>query len=98
VSWDVWIPTTGDPLPVKSKGDFPEDRRLRAIEISFENWNQNPTVAADRFTPRVPGDYEGIAIIQRARVLRNMSKDDAAPASAPRSRSGRCWHGRRRGR
>ena len=35
-------------------------------------------IAADRFTPHVGEDYEGIAMIQRAAILRHDA--DAAPS------------------
>ena len=39
--------------------------------------------ATNASTPAVPADYEGIAILQRARVLRQHSGDAPAPAAAP---------------
>jgi hypothetical protein len=83
VEWQVWIPTSGDPLPVKAAAVFTEDKHLRKVEVTLSNWNLAPQVAADRFTPKVPPDYEGIAMVQRARVLRNIPKDDEAPPPPP---------------
>lgn len=83
ISWEVWIAATGDPLPIKGKGDFPESNHLRKVDLAFSNWNLAPTIADGRFDPKVPADYEGIAILQRARVLRNMPADTAAPDAAP---------------
>jgi hypothetical protein len=80
VGWEVWIPADGDPLPQKATAELTEDPRLRKVEVTFTNWNTAPQIAANRFTPTVPPDYEGVALIQRARVLRNLSPDDAAPA------------------
>jgi hypothetical protein len=79
VNWEIWIPATGDPLPRKFSAEFTEDKRLRKIEVLFREWNFAPQIASDRFTPKVPADYEGIAIVQRARVLRNIKDDAAAP-------------------
>lgn len=78
VKWELWVPTTGSPLPRRSKADFPYQKRLRKFEIDFTNWNLSPTLAADVFEPEVPTGYEGIAMIQRAAVLANVS-DQAAP-------------------
>lgn len=80
VSWEAWIATTGDRLPVKAVGEFPESTRFRHFETTFTNWNLAPELASDRFTPKVGPDYEGIAILQRARVLRNV-KDEDTPAA-----------------
>jgi hypothetical protein len=76
VNWEVWIPIDGDPLPHKAIIEFTENPRLRKIDIAFKNWNLTPQIPGDRFDPTVPSDYEGVAIIQRARVLRNQPKDE----------------------
>ena len=81
VNWDVWVASTGDPLPRKLVSEFTDDKRLRKIEVTFKEWNFAPQIAADRFTPTVPPDYEGIAIVQRARVLKNMKPDEPPAAS-----------------
>jgi len=75
INWELWIPTTGDPTPLKAIDEFPDGRRLRKIEMVFTNWNFAPSIAADRFKPIVPADYEGIAMVQRARVLKNVPQD-----------------------
>ena len=83
VTWEAWIPATGDPLPKKGVAQFTDDRRLRRVEIVFSDWNLSPQIADDRFSPSVPADYEGIAMLQRARILKTMPKEDAgAPSGA----------------
>jgi hypothetical protein len=79
VNWEIWVARSGEPLPRKAVADFAEDKRLRRVELNFSDWNLAPEIASDRFTPKVPGDYEGIAVLQRARVLRNIPLDDTAP-------------------
>jgi hypothetical protein len=81
VSWEIWIAASGDALPVKGIATFPGSRRLRRTEFTFSDWNFAPPIANDRFTPTVPAEYEGIAIVQRARVLRNMPAGEADAAS-----------------
>jgi hypothetical protein len=81
VNWEVWIPVDGDPFPHKASLEFTENSRLRKIDIGFTNWNLAPQIPGDRFDPTVPADYEGVAIIQRARVLRNLPKDEEVGAS-----------------
>ena len=62
---------------------FTDDKRLRRVELVFSDWNLSPQIADDRFSPTVPADYEGIAMLQRARILKNMPKEDAgAPSGA----------------
>jgi hypothetical protein len=83
VAWEIWIAATGDPLPLKGMADFAEDPRLRHMELTFTNWNFAPEIAGDRFTPKVGEDYEGIALVQRSRVLRHIPKDDGAAPATP---------------
>ncbi len=78
VNWELWVASDGSPLPVRSKAEFPYQKRIRKFEIAFSDWNLSPTIAADRFRPNVPADYEGIAMIQRAAVLANIPEPPAA--------------------
>jgi hypothetical protein len=78
VNWQIWIPSTSDPLPQKAIVEFTDDKRLRKIEMTFRDWNLSPSITDDRFSPKVPADYEGVAMLQRARVLRNIPADDTA--------------------
>ena len=75
INWEIWIPATGDPVPIKAINEFTEGKRLRKIEMTFSNWNLSPQIGADRFKPAVPDDYEGVAMVQRARVLKNVPQD-----------------------
>jgi hypothetical protein len=90
VAWEVWIPAEGDPLPQKATAELSEDPRLRKVEVTFTKWDLAPQIAENRFTPTVPADYEGVALIQRARVLRNLPTDDAqsTPAGTQGKREG----------
>jgi hypothetical protein len=81
VNWEVWISADGDPLPQKAVNEFTDDKRLRKVEMSLRDWNLAPQIAADRFSPSVPPDYEGIAILQRARIMRSMAEDGQSPAA-----------------
>jgi hypothetical protein len=76
VSWEIWL-ATADQLPRKGRADFSENKRLRKVEVSFTEWNLAPAVADDSFKPSVPPDFEGIALIQRARSLRHLPRPDA---------------------
>jgi len=78
VEWEIWVPVEGDALPAKAVLRFPNSKRLRAADVQFSNWSLNPDIASDRFTPHVGEDYEGIAMIQRAAILRHDA--DAAPS------------------
>jgi hypothetical protein len=80
VTWEAWIAAERDPLPRKAIAEFTENKRHRRTELIFTNWNLSPQIADNRFEPTVLPDYEGIAIVQRARILRNMAKDDTSAA------------------
>lgn len=84
VTWDIWIPAVGDPLPQRTVTQFTDNPRMRKVDTTFKDWNLAPQIPEDRFSPTVPADYEGIAMVQRARVLRHMPKDEegAAPPAA----------------
>ena len=85
VKWELWIAASGDPLPSRAVVEFPGDKRLRKADITFRDWNLAPSVSADRFDPTVPKDYEGIAMVQRAAVLRNMPEAPSpTEGSAPK--------------
>jgi hypothetical protein len=81
VKWEIWLASEGDSLPKKAMVEFSENPRLKKTEVTFSDWNFAPQVAANQFDPAVPQDYEGVAIVQRARALRNMPKDEPAPTS-----------------
>ena len=49
-------------------------------DVTFTNWNLAPQTSDATFTPNVPAEYEGIAILQRAAAV----KGAAAPSPAPR--------------
>jgi hypothetical protein len=83
VTWEIWIPAVGDPLPQRTLTQFTENKQLRKVETTFKDWNLTPQIPQDRFSPTVPADYEGIAMVQRARVLRNMPKDEEGAAPPP---------------
>jgi hypothetical protein len=74
VKWDVWIAEASNPLPQRAVIEFSDEKRLRKIDMTFKNWKLSAPIGDERFKPSVPPDYEGVAIVQRARVLRNMAK------------------------
>jgi hypothetical protein len=75
VQFELWIPTRGEPLPRRMSTTLDSDKRLKHVDTTFRGWDLAPTLADEQFKPTVPADYEGVAILQRAAVLR----DAAAP-------------------
>ena len=74
VNWEAWISASGDPLPLRALAEFRDNKRLRKIDMTFKDWNLSARIGDDRFSPTVPPDYEGVAIVQRARVLKHTAK------------------------
>jgi hypothetical protein len=71
VQFDLWISTKGDPLPKRASTTFDSDKRLKRVDVTFRDWDLTPALPDEQFKPTVPADYEGVAILQRAAVLRN---------------------------
>jgi hypothetical protein len=49
-------------------------------EVTFKNWNLAPQTSDATFTPNMPAEYEGIAILQRAAAVKGAT---ASPAPEP---------------
>jgi hypothetical protein len=71
VQFDLWIPVSGDPLPRRASTILESDKRLKRVDTTFKGWDLAPTLPDEQFKPTVPADYEGVAILQRAAVLRS---------------------------
>jgi hypothetical protein len=74
VKFDLWVAASGEAVPRRAVMEFPEDTHLRSVDVTFTGWDLSPQIDAAIFSPRVPKDYEGIAMVQRARVLRNIKE------------------------
>jgi hypothetical protein len=85
VDWSVWIPTTGAPLPKKMFVRYKTRRGLPEATMTFANWNLDVQVPEGIFTARVPPDYEGIAIIQRADSVLPSYSDPTPTATSGRT-------------
>jgi hypothetical protein len=78
VDWTIWIPISGDPLPTKLSVNYKNRRRM--LTAFFKDWDLSPTVAEETFQSRIPDDYEGVAVLQRAAAVLPASKDHPVPA------------------
>jgi hypothetical protein len=82
VDWDLWLPVKGDPLPKRFKVVQKSRSGQPVVDVTFTNWELAPQVDDGSFAPKVPADYEGIAVLQRAAaVKRNAAPADAAAAA-----------------
>ncbi len=78
VEWELWLPVQGEPLPKRFK--IVQTRRTGqpVVDVTFVEWNLTAPVTDATFVPKVPAEFEGIALVQRAAAIKN-----APPAEAP---------------
>ena len=55
-------------------------------DVTFTEWNLTPSITDATFVPKVPAEYEGIAVVQRAAAIKHtaaadLPADPAAPAT-----------------
>ena len=79
VEWEVWLPLQGEPLPTRFKTVGKHRTGQPVTEVTFKNWNLAPQTSDATFTPSVPAEYEGIAIVQRAAAVKTASASTTAP-------------------
>jgi hypothetical protein len=83
VDWELWLPVQGDPLPKRFKVVQKSRTGEPAVDVRFISWNVAATMDDQTFVPKLPADYEGIAVLQRAAAVRRNAA--AGPAgSTPR--------------
>lgn len=78
VDWELWLPEQGEPLPRRLKVVQKRRTGQPVVDLTFTAWNFAPQVTDATFVPKVPADYEGIAMLQRAAAIKN-----AAPPAEP---------------
>lgn len=74
--FELWIPTQGEPLPKRFKIVQKARTGQPVADITFNEWNLAPAVTDAMFTPRVPAEYEGIAIVQRAAAVKSTASPE----------------------
>jgi hypothetical protein len=70
VDWEIWLPVQGEPLPKRLKVVQKKRTGQPVIDLTFTAWNLAPQVSDATFVPKVPADYEGIALLQRAAAVK----------------------------
>lgn len=78
--WEVWLSEGGERVPLRVRVAYANRPGHATRTMSFSNWMLTRQDSDDLFTPRVPDDYEGIAILQQAAV----GREPATSASPPR--------------
>ena len=76
--FELWLPVEGEPLPKRFKVVQKRRTGQPVIDVTFNDWNLAPQTSDATFVPKLPADYEGIAVVQRAAAVKNT----AVPATA----------------
>jgi hypothetical protein len=76
--FELWLPVEGEPLPKRFKVVQHRRTGQPVIDVTFNEWNLAAPTSDATFKPKVPADYEGIAVVQRAAAVKNT----AEPATA----------------
>jgi hypothetical protein len=79
VDWEVWLPESGPRLPLRARVTYNNRPGNPTRTMTFSNWMLTRKDPDDVFTPRVPEDYEGIAILQQAAVARVPAPSESDP-------------------
>jgi hypothetical protein len=83
VEWELWLPVEGDPLPRRFKVVQKSRVGRPVVDVTFTKWDFAASPPDETFKPKVPADYEGIAILQRAAAVKGASQTEPT-ATAPR--------------
>lgn len=86
VDWEVWLPAQGEPLPKRFKVVQKGRTGQPVVDLTFTAWDLAPQISDATFVPKVPADYEGIAVVQRAAAVKNNTAAPAAEPAAPATR------------
>jgi hypothetical protein len=85
VEWELWLPVQGEPLPKRLKTVGKQRKGQPLTDVTFTEWNLAPQTSDAAFTPNVPSDYEGIAIVQRAAAVKGtVATPSTEPAAPPK--------------
>lgn len=83
VDFALWIPVSGDPLPKKIEIKYKARRGQPSSIVTFRDWNLSPQIGDDTFARKIPDDYEGIPVIQRAAsVAANLEEQEKAKGAS----------------
>jgi hypothetical protein len=83
VDWEVWLPAQGEPLPKRLKVVQTKRTGQPVVDLTFTAWDLAPKLEDAAFAPKVPGEYEGIAILQRAAAVKRAAEAAATDPAAP---------------
>ncbi len=83
VDWEMWLPVQGEPLPKRFRVVQKRRTGQPVIDLTFNTWDLAPQITDATFVPKVPADYEGIAVVQRAAAVKNSAAAGSAEPASP---------------
>ncbi len=83
VDWELWLPVQGDPLPLRLKVVQKSRKGQPTVDLTFTSWDLAPQITNATFVPKVPAEYQGIAIVQRAAAVKSTAATPPAAPAAP---------------
>jgi hypothetical protein len=84
VDWAVWVPTEGQPLPVRVEILYKGRRGSPSRTFEISGWELGGAISDATFVVKVPEDYEGIPVVQRASAVKaEIDKAKAAGTVEP---------------
>ena len=79
--WEIWLPVQGEPLPKRLRVVQKRRTGKPMVDVTFAKWDLTSELSDATFVPKVPADYEGIAILQRAAAVKHTATAEPAPAA-----------------
>ena len=81
--WELWLPEQGEPLPKRFRVVQKRRTGEPVTDVTFTEWNLAPSLSDATFVPKVPAEFEGIAVVQRAAAVKHMAAADPSAPAAP---------------
>ena len=75
-------PHRATPLPKRFKVVQKGRTGQPVVDVTFTKWDFTPQIADATFVPKVPAEYEGIAVVQRAAAIKHTAAATAEPEAA----------------
>jgi hypothetical protein len=82
VDWELWLPVQGEPLPKRLKVVQKARKGQPIVDLTFTAWDLAPQITDATFVPKVPAEYEGIAVVQRAAAVKKAAAAESAEPPA----------------
>ena len=82
VDWELWLPSQGEPLPKRLRVVQKKRTGQPVVDVTFTTWDFAPQITDATFVPKVPAEYEGIALLQRAAAVKRTADSSSGSESA----------------